>query len=190
MTKRIRNLDDDQSVRTFTRRRVTAGRDEAGAVLILAMVFLVSAGMVIMSLVGWSGNDLLNTSHFNTIRSVNYGAGGATEIAIWGARYTYPSTVGSAVPCLGTDPSVEIDGQYFEDFCETTVYPLTTTTRVVQVTACPLPSSTGLSSPCTNWSLQAVVTFDDYNDLNVDQCSSSMEGSCGTGMTLDSWDVK
>jgi hypothetical protein len=158
------------------------------------MVFLVSAGMVIMSLVGWSGNDLLNTSHFNTIRSVNYGAGGATEIAIWGARYNYPAAVGSSAACSGTSPSVSIDGQYFEVFCETALNPGTAATRVVTLTACPLTTAfeqtNGLSSPCTNWSLQAVVTFDDYNDQNVDQCSSSMEGSCGTGMTLDSWDVK
>jgi hypothetical protein len=174
-----------------SRRRV---RDDAGAVLILAMVFMIGAGMAIMSLLGLSGNDLLNTSNLNTVRSVDYAAGGATEVAIWNTRYSYTAATASPVQCGGTNPSVAINGQYFEDWCSTVSNPGTSNTRVVSLSACPVTAanaSVGLASICTHPSLQAVVTFNDYNDLNVDQCQSIfIQGSCGTGMTLDSWIVK
>ena len=168
--------------------------DESGAVLILAMVFMLAVGMAILSLLGLSGNDLVNTSHFNTVRSDSYAAGGATEVAIWNTRYSYTSATANPVQCAGTNPSVEINGQYFEDWCNTVSNPGTSNTRVVTFYACPLTAATasvGLTSMCAQPSLQAVVTFNDYNDLNVDQClSNSVQGSCGTGMTLDSWIAK
>lgn len=175
-------------------RQRETGHDDAGAVLILAMVFMIGVGMAIMSLLGLSGNDLLNTSHFNTVRSVDYAAGGATEVAIWNTRYSFTSAATGITPCAGTNPSVEINGQYFEDWCSTVSNPGTSDTRVVTLSACPLTAQEvtngGLASICAQPSLQAVVTFNDYNDLNVDQCTMSVQGSCGTGMTLDSWIVK
>jgi hypothetical protein len=68
-------------------------RDEAGAVLILALVFLLAAGVVIGSLVTWSSNDLLNTSNLQGGRSLSYSAGGATDVAIQSARYTSPDSL-------------------------------------------------------------------------------------------------
>jgi hypothetical protein len=175
-------------------RRGTSTHDDVGAVLILAMVFLIGAGMAILSLVGLSGNDLLNTSHLNTVRSLDYAAGGATEVAMWNTRYSFTSATASPVACSGTNPSVLINGQYFEVWCSTVPNPGTSNTRVVTFLACPLTAaaaSSGLTSVCPQPSLQAVVTFNDYNDLNVDQClSASVQGSCGTGMTLNSWIVK
>ena len=115
-------------------------------------------------------------------------------MAIWDTRYSYTSSAMGVVPCAGTNPSVEINGQYFEDWCSTVSNPGTSNTRVVTLSACPLTAAlrrVGLTSICAQPSLRAVVTFNDYNDSNVDQClSASIQGSCGTGMTLDSWIVR
>jgi hypothetical protein len=50
----------------------TERSDEAGAVLILALAFLLVAGGIIGSLLTWSSNDLLNTSNFQSARSLTY----------------------------------------------------------------------------------------------------------------------
>jgi hypothetical protein len=71
--------------------------DETGAVLILALVFLLVAGVIIGSLVTWSSDDLLNTSNLQGSRSLVYSAGGATDIAIQGARYTAPDSLTTAL---------------------------------------------------------------------------------------------
>ncbi len=87
----------------------------------------------------------------------------------------HSTTTASTRACAGTNPSVEINGQYFEVWCSTVSNPGTSNTRVVTLSACPLTAQEvthgGLTSICARPSLQAVVTFNDYNDLNVDQCT-------------------
>jgi len=73
------------------------GRNETGAVLVLALVFLLVAGVIIGSLVTWSSNDLLNTSNLQGGRSLTYSAGGATDVAIQSARYTSPDSLTTAL---------------------------------------------------------------------------------------------
>ena len=73
------------------------GRDETGAVLVLALIFLLVAGVIIGSLVSWSSNDLLNTSNLQGARSLAYSAGGATDVAIQSARYTSPDSLTTAL---------------------------------------------------------------------------------------------
>jgi hypothetical protein len=72
------------------------GRDETGAVLVLALIFLLVAGVIIGSLVSWSSNDLLNTGNLQGGRSLVYSAGGATDVAIQSARYTPPDSLTTA----------------------------------------------------------------------------------------------
>ena len=71
------------------------GRDETGAVLVLALVFLTVAGLIIGSLVTWSSNDILNTGNLQGSRSLSYSADGATDVAIQSARYTSPDSLTS-----------------------------------------------------------------------------------------------
>jgi hypothetical protein len=168
-----------------------AVRDEAGAVLVLALVFLLAVGGIITGLLGWSGNDLKNTGTFKSARSLVYAAGGVTEVAIWTARYSFTSPSSLPIACSGTSPSVNIDGEFIEDWCKTV--PGTgslSATRVLTVSACQVPSATGLPSICTNPFLVATVTFNDFTTPgNVDNCSTT-GASCGTAMTLKSWVVK
>jgi Tfp pilus assembly protein PilX len=171
--------------------KVVDARGEAGAILILALVVLLAVGGVVGALVSLVGNDISNTTNFNNARSTLYAAESATELAIWNARISNTSNATPA-PCPGASPSVEIDGEFIEDWCSTV--PGTgslSATRFLTVSACHLPSATGLSSICANPFLVATVTFDDLtNPGNLHNCSTVTVTSCGTAMTLNSWVVK
>ena len=65
----------------------SCARDEAGAVLILALVFLLVVGMITGGLAGWITNDLNNSTQFASARSLQSSASNATELAIQSIRY-------------------------------------------------------------------------------------------------------
>jgi hypothetical protein len=71
----------------------TESGDEAGAILVLALVFLLVAGGIIGSLVTWTSNDIINSVNLQGGRSLVYSAGGATDVAIQGARYSSPDSL-------------------------------------------------------------------------------------------------
>lgn len=167
----------------------SAEGDETGAVLVLALIFLVTVGLIVTALLQWSSNDLTNTTHFKSGRSVVYATGGATEAAIWSARYSLTS--GTNVTCPGTGSSISIGGQAVEVWCTTVSNTNSAATRVVTLSACPASASqsTCIASP----NVQAVVTFDDYSNANPnanDCLPLKAQTTCGTGMTLNSWVVR
>jgi hypothetical protein len=86
----------DEKLRTATGTGAT-GRDEAGAVLILALVFLLVASGIIGFLLSATGNDLLNTTNLQASRSQGYSAGGAVDVAIQTARYSSPDSLTTAL---------------------------------------------------------------------------------------------
>lgn len=88
--------------------RRLAGRDESGAVLILALVFLVVAALALVGLVVFSGTQIVNTSNLKKQRGLDYAVNSATQIAIQAVRYSpnyYGGLPGSPPPapqnCLG-----------------------------------------------------------------------------------------
>jgi hypothetical protein len=166
-------------------------RDEAGAVLILALVFLVAVSLVVTALVTWAGNDLKNVAHFKAGRTYEYSADGATEVAIQSARYSY--TAPTADPtnppaCPDTGPTVTIDGVAIDVWCSTVWVPSSFKTRTVTFSAC-LASVTASACAASPY-LQAVVTFDDYSSLRYLANSAPCTSTCGAGMTLSRWVVK
>src|SRR6185437_4634592 len=160
----------------------TTERNETGAVLVLALIFLVTVGLISTALLQWSSNDLKNTSNFKAGRSVVYAAGGATEAAIWSARYSFTS--GSDVTCPGTGSSITIGGQAIEVWCSTVASstdPPSAASRVVTLSAC--PAGTPVTTCTGSANVQAVVTFDDYSNgnPNTDNCLLAMaQTTCGT----------
>lgn len=88
--------------------RRLAARDESGAALILALVFLVVASLALVGLLVFSGTQIVNTSNLKKQRGLEYAGSAATQIAIQGVRYSanyYGSLPGSPEPapknCLG-----------------------------------------------------------------------------------------
>jgi hypothetical protein len=114
---------ETEDVKWYRRRRNVGARpdpngkrDEAGAVLILALMFLVAVGMVVGSLATWASNDLHNTAAFTTARTQQYAVSGAMQTAIQAIRYTpLLSTTTNAslgvsppAPCWGSGSTSEL----------------------------------------------------------------------------------
>ena len=74
----------------------TRTRDEAGATLVLALIFSAVIGVIVGSLAMASGNDILNIGNFKTSRASLSAAEGATQAQMSAMRYTYATT------CPGT----------------------------------------------------------------------------------------
>jgi hypothetical protein len=168
--------------------RSETGRDEAGAVLVLALLFLAVVGGIVGSLASWATNDLNNTTKFTSARTLQYAFNGATEVAIQNIRYTpLLATTAQGTPgsCWGTSSSLQIDNQNIDVWCSTVWRPTSASTRVVTLDACP---HGGTASACVaNPSLEAVVTFDDYPTGSSPPNPAACVVYCGTSMTVNSW---
>ena len=177
----------------MTARRERGG--EAGAILVLALLFLVVVGGVVGSLATWAQNDLNNTAKFTAARSVQYAADSATEVAIQDIRYTpllsAGQTLNASPPtyCWNNPSSPElpaVDGVSMNVWCSTVWNPSSANTRVVTFSTC--QSSVSAAASAANPLLQVVATFDDY-PTNVISAPTTAQCVvyCGTGMTVDSW---
>ena len=70
-------------------------RDEAGATLILALLFMVVIGLIVGGLATWTSNSLTDTVAFAQVRSTQFALSSASQVAIQSIRYS---------PLLGTSP--------------------------------------------------------------------------------------
>ena len=191
----LRRHVDALGNRVSERIHKSSAGDEAGAVLILALAFLLTGGAIVGGLAGWITNDLNNSTQFASGRSLQYSASNATELAIQGIRYD-PSlattqNANPPAPCWGTGSSSDVsipEGTTPDDmsvWCSTKWTPSSASTRVVTISTCLSDKSAATCS--ANPYLQAVVVFDDYppgiSAPNPNVCVVY----CGTGMTVSSW---
>jgi hypothetical protein len=152
-------------------------RDEAGATLVLALIFTVVIGVLVGSLAMASGNDILNIGHFKTSRASLNAAEGAIQAQMSAMRYTYATT------CPGTP--FTLNGASIVVTCATTVNPASSASRVVTFTA--LPQGNG-----SNVLIKALVTYNDFSssfDKNDCLASTPSPKTCGAAMTVNSWVV-
>ena len=191
--------------RRCSQRRGAGGhppRDEAGAILILALVFLVAVSLIVISLLGWLGTSLSATTTFGNERLVENSASSAVNLAIQNTRGQFVSQMTNASPpvaCwydgsgnaqqpppLPNDPSDQIDV-----WCSMVWQPFNSATRTITYSACPAAQTTDPATCAANPLLQAVVVFDDYEPgLIVPSpspvpCSST--GLCGQTLNEQSW---
>ena len=161
-------------------------RDDEGAVLVLALFFLVIMSLIITGLLSWTQNDLINVAHFKAHRSLQYSAGGAVEVAMQNVRYNYSAPSALPQSCPGTTPSISIDpnSPTMSVWCFTVWQPFSSVTRVVTFLACQASVSEAACS--ANPTLQAVVTFDDYNGIVVAK-PNPCTVTCGASFTVNQW---
>lgn len=190
--------------------------DETGAVLILALVFLVAVSVIVGALTEWTTNDLHNSANFKATQTTNAAATNAVNLAIQNVRFTpllYTSQSGKLVNqtlnasppnyCWGspaspfsqyTDPNTNIG---MNVYCSTVWNPTSQDTRQVIVSTCPT-SRTGSITGTASWTaaqsscpaqpfLQAVVTFDDYPPGVSTPNPDQCVTYCGQSLTVDSW---
>jgi hypothetical protein len=180
-------------------------RSDSGAILILAMIYLLSVSVIVVALAGWAMNNLNDTQHFTSGFALQNAAGSATEVAIQNIRYSStPLMQGAnpAVSCLGsngTPQSVTIDNgpnsnptlntETIAVWCSTDWEPLLSTTRTVNFWACPYSAGNNNASTCqSTYILHAVVVFDDYPSSLSAPIDGQCNVWCGSGMAVDVWD--
>ena len=91
-------------------RRKDAARDEVGAALILALVFLVAVSGMVLALAGSTSNNLLNSVHFTATRTVDNAASNAIEVAVQSIRYTPTLETGGIAQTLNASPPIVLLG--------------------------------------------------------------------------------
>ena len=151
----------------------TGARDESGAVLILALVFLVTVSLIVGGLTDWVTNDLMNTASFNATQSLNTSATSAVTLGVQNIRYPHSSTPGRRHPtdltlnasppsyCWGSGPSQFTDPSWptvhqtfnMNVYCSTVWNPQSAATRRVTVSACRIPPTLqpGTAAYTTSW---------------------------------------
>jgi hypothetical protein len=175
----------------------TRASGERGAILILAMVYLVAVGLIVAALSTWATNDLNNSTRFASANSLTLAATDMTDVAINYVRYnpviTSSQLADQASPyvaCWGGDALQQIpviNGNQIAVWCSTVWNPLSYVTRDVTFVACPISVAT--QDCVANPLLTAEVRYDDYPPAPArsapiqDLCSVW----CGAGITVVSW---
>lgn len=181
----------------------TYGRDESGSILVLALVFLVAGAMVVAVLTTDLTGDLRSSQIFQAVRSEQYAARSATNLAINSIRYAYdaPSaptgntstllaqTLNASPPsyCWGNGSKSELttDGVSMDVWCSTVWDPTSANTRTVTFSTC--LDGVGAAACAATPYLQAVVSYDDYPAGVSAPSPEPCYLYCGTGMITDSW---
>lgn len=151
--------------------RSNAGDRERGAVLVLALVFLVAVGLVLASLVSLTGTNLADTSNLQHQRDTEF----AADAAIDGAIDVLRTPASPAVTCptpLGQPVTVGAVSMAVK--CSSATPP-GASGRIVEFDAC--SSSLTTFTACQGAAvIRAEVTYDD-------------QGGVGSGMDVWSWVV-
>ena len=180
-------------------------RDETGASLVLALLFLVVIGLIVGGLASWTANSLTDTLTFQQERSAQFSLTSASQLAIQSIRYTpllgTGQTVNASPPsyCWGTSgdsyggSELTTQNDAVEVYCSTVWNPTSSATRVVTISAClqnvlpAPPSSPSAAAVCaSNPGLQTIVTFDDYSSSAPTITTGPCSATCGNGMTINS----
>ena len=170
-------------------------RDEAGASLILALIYITAISLIVVSLAGWVSNDLTNTTKFSNAAQFDSALRSVTELGIQNIRY-YPGATWStpAIPgpsyCWqpaggGSMSSQTINGYSVAVWCSTVQNLASAQTRIVTLDAClsTVSEANCVASP----SLQAKVAFDDYLPGNSPIASSTCTATCGSSAITQYW---
>jgi hypothetical protein len=180
--------------------------DERGAILILALVYIVVIGAMVASLTSWASNDLNNSTKFQNVNEIHYALSSAMNTALESERYSPVPTTPTASQYGGTATTLgqcwqpangaayqipvtgTLDGYVVAVWCTTQINLASSTTRSMTAYAClsSVSSANCVASPA----LVAVVQYDDYPtpagpQLN-EQCNLET-GQCGYSETLVSW---
>jgi hypothetical protein len=169
------------------RNRVTGvdkSRNDSGATLVLALIFLSVTSLIVFGLLSWSGNNINSVAAFQHGRTVNYAVNNAMETAVQDVRYSptaCPST-GLVVPSNNLTVNV-----YCSPDSSSVKEGATAASRVITFKACTSDVSAGACASKPD--LQAVATFDDYSSSSVMALGPTVmcSSACGTTMRINSW---
>jgi hypothetical protein len=131
-------------------------RDERGAVLVLALVFLVVAALALTALVTFAGTGLVATAGLTPQRGLQYGADGATEIAIQNIRKlatdyaTFKNCLGPTSKSSVTLSQWQVTAKY-RVYCQGKTVPDTAISTVTKITGTVITTSRLFTSTHTSF---------------------------------------
>ncbi len=199
MSRRLNSLRDRLNRRT--------GPKDRGAILLLALGFIVAASLIVLALASWATNDIKNTTTFVTVSQMQQDARSTANVAIDSMRYQpllgTNQTLNQFAYCWGTAAPSSQSFQFTTEgagatqvnhatitmnaYCSTVWDPQSAISRVVTVDVCPSTIST-MSVCVANPYLQAIVQFDDYpNNSTTARITGVCSTWCGQGMTITNW---
>ncbi len=180
--------------------------DEQGAILILALVYIIVVSAMVASLTSWASNDLNNSTKFQSVNELHYALSSAMNTALESERYSpIPTTptasqYGGVATTLGQcwqpangaayqiPETGTLDGYVVSVWCTTQINLASSTTRTMTAYAC--LSTVSATSCMATPGLVAVVQYDDYPTPAGPQLSEQCNletGECGYSETLESW---
>lgn len=167
-------------------------RDESGVALIIALVFVVGIGVVLTALVSLTGTNLTTTVDLQQQRNIEFAADAGIEGAIQALRHQAPSSLTSPTcPSYPSSPSTSltINGVTMDVACSMSI-PAGFYGRLVEFDACQIPAATFAACQAAA-AVRVEVQFDDV----APGCSSGANPGCygsswGTGMTIETWNVR
>jgi len=172
-------------------------KDQEGAALLLALVFILFISLIMIAIVTLSGTDILNTSNLQNERNLEYSAEGAVQAAIQGVRYLTPD---STLAYCASSPAYGaplVNDVAIDVYCQASVPAYQ---RSVTFEACSAGVAAGhcvndvgnadvinasvLISDVSSGCFNGVGKGCDYNDVGPVSGSTS-----GFSVTIDSWIV-
>jgi hypothetical protein len=167
----------------------TDRHNQDGAVLILALVFLVAVSTIVIALLGFAGNDLKNVANFQQGRTLKGAADSAMEVAIQEVRYSStacPSS-GLVIPIPNPNSSNDVTIRIWCNPPTETESP-TAASRVITFQACSESAfQNNQCSPTNNPYLTTIVTFDDFASSNLIASTTPCTTTCGASESINSW---
>ncbi len=176
------------------RRPMRNDTTERGAVLVLALIFVVAVGLVATALATWATNDLNNSKTFTTVEALHSDAGGMMKMSVNYVRYNpiissnqAPGVASPVTACWGgTDPTKVpvIDNLQVAVWCSTVWNPGDAVTRTVTFYACPAAVPASVCTSPGKALLTEVVVFDDYPSGVNAPIQALCTITCGSGITV------
>jgi hypothetical protein len=158
--------------------------DEAGAALVLALVFMVSVGLLIGVLVNLVETNLLATSSLSEQRALEQAADGALEIAVQTVRYNPPTcTLPHVVEFTAAQLRTNFGYGGTSDLQVLCTAAGPTGERQVTLCAGPLSMASCSASPSPDEYARAQVLYVDVTPSCAPNCTS------GASVTIESWTV-
>ncbi len=169
-------------------------RGDNGAVLILAMAFLLAASVVGVSLLTWTGTSILSDQHNAQASALQNATGAAVQAEMENLRYNYQVTakfpldpITNSWDCTPSGSNLlAVGGQVVIIACRISFQ---ADGRVIDFSACKATyKSTALADCITYPFLSAQVKFYDVSLSGIAGCTGpSNAWSCGTGLTINRW---
>lgn len=163
-------------------------RDESGASLILALVFILVTSVTVLSLSTLASNGLNSVANFRTPQLARTAVNSAMTLAVAEERNTVTAaSIPGPALCASNVSIPESNGtDTYQIWCSTTLNLESAKTRTVTFTACPSSNTQTICSSSLQL-LVATVIFNDYTYPVSQILTSYCKMNCGTAETISSW---